>query len=174
MRTVDTVREISSYRRIGIGFVPDDELLDRLVFGNASGAVGAPHGLDMPSSVLGTSSVTALARHFSSIFASGTRATKPIWQKRPDFHKRSPESAWQQTTPSNLADASAANKYHQSEKAERRAEMIPLGPTIIASRLHETSSFFLGNHPQHKSRSSTERSRLSSFGVSRVERPPNR
>lgn len=38
--------------------VPDDELLDRLVLRNASGAVGATHGLDVPAVVLATPSVT--------------------------------------------------------------------------------------------------------------------
>lgn len=42
--------------------VADDELLDRLVFRHATGAVGASHGVYVATTVLGTSTVPSLAR----------------------------------------------------------------------------------------------------------------
>ena len=47
----------------GLNDVPDDELLDGLVLGAGLGAVGAPHELDMATSVLVTSIVPALGSH---------------------------------------------------------------------------------------------------------------
>ena len=43
--------------------VPDDELLDGLVLGARLGAVGAPHELDMATTVLVPAVVTALGSH---------------------------------------------------------------------------------------------------------------
>lgn len=50
----------------GLDNVADDKLLDCLILGHATGAVGATHGLYMATIVLVTSSITALLRHFSS------------------------------------------------------------------------------------------------------------
>ena len=47
----------------GLHDVPDDELLDGLVLGARLGAVGAPHELDMATTVLVPAVVTALGSH---------------------------------------------------------------------------------------------------------------
>lgn len=46
--------------------VADDKLLDCLILGHTTGAVGATHGLHMATIVLVTSSITALLGHFGS------------------------------------------------------------------------------------------------------------
>lgn len=48
--------------------VADHELLDRLVFGHATGTVGAAHGLHMATVVLVASSITALLGHLAGCF----------------------------------------------------------------------------------------------------------
>ena len=47
----------------GLHDVPDHELLDGLVLGDALGAVGASHELDMATTVLVPAVVTALGSH---------------------------------------------------------------------------------------------------------------
>ena len=47
----------------GLHDVPDDELADGLVLGASLGAVGAPHELDMATTVLVPAVVTALGSH---------------------------------------------------------------------------------------------------------------
>lgn len=50
----------------GLDNVADDKLLDCLILGHATGAVGATHGLHMATIVLVTSSITALLGHFGN------------------------------------------------------------------------------------------------------------